>query len=133
MRVRSLIENSTFYCCGFLGGITWLPWMRCNVGLIYLGNHMFRQFCCLVAAYLAGCATQSPQSLPTQPMASTLPPKYLSIMQFKDCLATQQVSSYRSWCMPGEKPTQCPATSWAQLQALQGSDQMPACPAETVP
>jgi len=101
---------------------------------------MLRPFYCIVlAACLAGCSAQQPkapalnaaeQSLPSMPMASALPPKYLSVVQFKDCLATQQISSYRAWCMPSEKPAQCPATSWSQLQALQGTDRVPACPAE---
>jgi hypothetical protein len=74
--------------------------------------------------------TAPEQNQPTQPMAATLPPKYLSIPQFKDCLATQQINTYRAWCMPSAKPAQCPATSWAQLNALQGKDQIPACQAE---
>jgi len=101
---------------------------------------MFRPFYCLVvAASLAGCSAQptkahalkeADQSLPSTPMASVLPPKYLSISQFKDCLATQQISTYRAWCMPSVKPALCPATSWAQLNALQGKEQIPACQAE---
>lgn len=101
---------------------------------------MSRPFYCLVlAASLAGCSAQptkapalneADQSLPSTPMASALPPKYLSVPQFKDCLATQQISTYRAWCMPSAKPAQCPATSWEQLNALQGQDQMPACPTE---
>jgi hypothetical protein len=101
---------------------------------------MLRPFNCLVvAASLAGCSAQptkppalkeADQSLPSRLIASALPPKYLSVPQFKDCLATQQINTYRAWCMPSAKPAQCPATSWAQLNALQGKDQIPACQAE---
>jgi uncharacterized lipoprotein len=109
----------------------------------FQGTLMLRPFHCLVvAASLAGCSAQptkapalkqADQSLPSTPMASALPPKYLSVPQFKDCLNTQQISTYRAWCMPSVKPAQCPATSWSQLQALQGSDRVPACSAETSP
>lgn len=83
------------------------------------------------AAIVPSASTNTPeQSRPTQAMAAALPPKYLSVPQFKYCLATQAISTYRVWCMPSQKPAQCPASSWAQLNALQGQDQIPKCQAE---
>jgi hypothetical protein len=58
---------------------------------------------------------------------AALPPKYLRIKDFKLCLATQQIKTYRTWCMPSEKPDSCPATSWEQLKAFTGSDKVPDC------
>jgi len=63
--------------------------------------------------------------------AAALPPKYLGIKDFKLCLATQEISSYRAWCMPSEKPENCPATSWKELKALTGTDKLPDCPANS--
>lgn len=66
--------------------------------------------------------------------SAALPPKYLGIKDFKQCLAVQQISSYRAWCMPSEKPLSCPATSWDELKALTGNDRVPDCPpAATLP
>jgi len=63
--------------------------------------------------------------------AAALPPKYLEVKDFRRCLATQQIGSYRAWCIPAAKPESCPATSWDQLQALGGKDQVPDCPARS--
>lgn len=87
---------------------------------------------------LSGCAmtTQTSTTAPTEhshaarPMASALPPKYLFVPQFKDCLSTRSTGSYQAWCMQPTKPERCPDTSWEQLKALQGHDQLPACPNE---
>ncbi|MBS1229503.1 MAG: hypothetical protein H6R17_2780 [Proteobacteria bacterium] len=63
--------------------------------------------------------------------SAALPPKYLGIKDFKQCLAVQQIGSYRAWCMPSEKPQSCPAASWDELKALAGSDRIPDCPIES--
>lgn len=62
--------------------------------------------------------------------SAALPPKYLGIKDFKQCLATQETNTYRSWCMPAEKQGSCPSTSWEQLKALTGIDKVPDCPSE---
>ena len=80
---------------------------------------MIRPLANVVAAALLAAATNS---------AAALPPKYLAVQDFKACLSTQQISTYRAWCMPAKKPENCPAASWAQLKALRGTDQVPACP-----
>ncbi len=100
---------------------------------------MLRLICSLILAVcMAGCGAQPPKdaavkkAAASQPSVSMAAPKYLSIKQFKDCLATQTVNRYQSWCMPPEKPSSCPATSWEQLQGLQGYERIPACiPAAT--
>ena len=65
--------------------------------------------------------------------AAALPPKYLAIKDFKQCLAVQEFATYRAWCLPAAKPESCPAASWAELTALTGSDRIPDCPATTKP
>ena len=62
---------------------------------------------------------------------AALPPKYLAVKDFKQCLAVQKFSTYRAWCMPAGQPASCPATSWAELNALTGSDRVPDCPTPT--
>ncbi|SFM93714.1 hypothetical protein SAMN05660284_00026 [Formivibrio citricus] len=65
----------------------------------------------------------------TASSSAALPPKYLGIKDFKLCLATQEINTYRAWCMPAGKPESCPAASWEQLKALTGTDKLPDCPA----
>jgi hypothetical protein len=60
--------------------------------------------------------------------ASALPPKYLAVPAFRECLAQQQVRSYTAWCLPSSRPDLCPADSWGRLNALTGIDKLPACP-----
>lgn len=63
--------------------------------------------------------------------SAALPPKYLAVEDFKRCLATQEINGYRAWCLPPEKPVDCPPPSWAELKALAGNDQLPACPVKS--
>ena len=60
--------------------------------------------------------------------AAALPPKYLAVKDFKQCLAVQEFGTYRAWCMPAQQPASCPAPSWAELTALAGNDRVPDCP-----
>ncbi|MEC5206436.1 hypothetical protein QF022_001392 [Vogesella perlucida] len=64
------------------------------------------------------------------PVYAVLPPKYLSVPDFKQCLSEQNEGSYSSWCQPAKKPKACPRVSWRQLRALQGNDAVPACRAK---
>lgn len=57
------------------------------------------------------------------------PPKYLSVRDFRQCLASEPHDSYRTWCLPAQQPQQCSDDSWQQLQALQGDDRVAACAA----
>ena len=59
---------------------------------------------------------------------AALPPKYLAVKDFKQCLSVQESGTYRAWCLPAQKPQNCPATSWAELTALTASDRVPDCP-----
>ena len=63
--------------------------------------------------------------------SAALPPKYLGVKDFKQCLATQPIDTYRVWCMPKQKPEACPATSWNELKALDGRDRIINCSADT--
>jgi hypothetical protein len=56
-----------------------------------------------------------------------LPPKYLSIKDFKSCLATKDMDTWTAWCIPAEKPDACPDESWQQLNSLTGKDKVPNC------
>ena len=59
--------------------------------------------------------------------ADVLPPAYLGLDRFQQCLMEQPRGSYRSWCMPEKRPQACPKTSWKQLRSLQGDQRIPAC------
>ena len=63
--------------------------------------------------------------------SAALPPKYLGVKDFKQCLATQPIDTYRVWCMPEQKPEACPAASWNELKALDGRDRIIDCSADT--
>jgi len=56
-----------------------------------------------------------------------LPPKYLAVKHFKQCLATKDMGSWQAWCMPVTKPKACPTSSWKQLNDLTGQDRIPNC------
>jgi hypothetical protein len=77
--------------------------------------------------YLALAASLAALALPVY---AVLPPKYLSVPDFKQCLSEQNEGSYSSWCQPAKKPKACPRVSWRQLRALQGNDAVPACRAK---
>ena len=59
---------------------------------------------------------------------ATLPPKYLEVADFQQCLAVEEVATYSTWCLPAIRPENCPVGSWEKLQALSGSDKLPDCP-----
>lgn len=73
-----------------------------------------------------GAGGQS-RSVPSGSTASTLPPKYLEVDQFRQCLALKQVGAHQQWCMPASRPDSCPAQSWDRLNGLQGGDRVPNC------
>ena len=62
---------------------------------------------------------------------AALPPKYLAVKDFKQCLAVQESGTYHAWCLPPAKPQNCPTASWDELKALTGNDRVPDCPAAT--
>ena len=45
-------------------------------------------------------------------------PSYLSVTDYKQCLATADHGSWKGWCMPSVKPDNCPADSWTKLKQL---------------
>ena len=59
---------------------------------------------------------------------AALPPKYLEVADFKQCLQGQEMGTYSAWCLPAEKLQACPVESWEKLQALTGTDKLPDCP-----
>ena len=62
---------------------------------------------------------RSDSSLTSEPIGKdVLPPAYLQVNQFKDCLSQADRGTWKAWCMPANRPEHCPAASWKQLQAL---------------
>ncbi|MDG2286828.1 MAG: hypothetical protein P8N43_15085, partial [Alphaproteobacteria bacterium] len=50
---------------------------------------------------------------------AVLPPEYLSVPHFKQCLSTADQGTWQSWCVPLIKPKDCPCSSWLALQNSQ--------------
>ena len=73
---------------------------------------------CLLGALLPWVASHA---------LAVLPPAYLSVPKFKQCLATQQTGTSRTWCLPSRKPRSCLAASWKQLRSQADSDHLPRC------
>ena len=59
--------------------------------------------------------------------AAVLPPKYLSIDGFKNCLGTKTQGAAQMWCLPKQQPKQCADKAWESLNSLQGNDSVPSC------
>ena len=64
---------------------------------------------------------------------AALPPKYLEVEGFQQCLAEKEVGSYSVWCLPEEKPDACSAESWKKLLEFSGNDQLPDCRSAVTP
>ncbi|ROS00245.1 hypothetical protein EDC56_2883 [Sinobacterium caligoides] len=48
-----------------------------------------------------------------------LPPEYLQIPNWKDCLSTENMGSFSEYCMPTtDKPANCPQASWDKLKEI---------------
>ena len=56
--------------------------------------------------------------------SASLPPAYLSVKGFKNCLKTQSYGTWRGWCLPKDRPSSCLKASWKQLQ---GQADLPSC------
>jgi hypothetical protein len=46
----------------------------------------------------------------------SLPPSYLSIPGFKQCTQTKNMGSWKSICIPTDKPIICNVQTWKKLQ-----------------
>ena len=44
-----------------------------------------------------------------------LPPPYLGVPNFKQCLGTYSLDSSTHWCIPANRPENCPESSWSDL------------------
>ncbi len=49
---------------------------------------------------------------------NTTTPEYLSVPEFKSCLDTEAVQDAELWCLPKNKPSNCPDESWSKLQTV---------------
>lgn len=59
--------------------------------------------------------------------ATVLPPKYLSVLDFQQCISKQSAGSYDTVCLPVARPAQCPKSSWRELSQLSGGQKVPRC------
>ncbi len=48
----------------------------------------------------------------------SLPPAYLSVKGFKDCLSTQDMGGWTAYCLPNNKPETCTDDSWLKLTKI---------------
>ncbi len=55
--------------------------------------------------------------------ASVLPPAYLQVDGFQQCLKSQSKGSWHAWCLPQNQPSACHDQAWEQLQSMD----IPAC------
>lgn len=46
----------------------------------------------------------------------TYTPKYVQIKGFEKCLGTKSMGSWKSWCLPKNKPSQCANSAWQELK-----------------
>ncbi|KAF7640476.1 hypothetical protein Mgra_00000297 [Meloidogyne graminicola] len=46
---------------------------------------------------------------------SALPPKYLGLCNWKDCVGEKEEGTHKSLCLPETKPEACPQETWEQL------------------
>lgn len=61
------------------------------------------------------------------PTFAALPPKYLAVPQFQQCLVQKTVEQYQIWCVPEQRPKACPLASWQQLLALKNEGELTSC------
>ncbi len=48
----------------------------------------------------------------------SLPPAYLSVNGFKNCLNTQDMGGWTAYCLPNDKPDACTDDSWSKLTKM---------------
>ena len=60
----------------------------------------------------------TPNTIAIAPTAKTqmLPPKYLSVKNWKSCTSSKETGTYSQVCLPKQKPTLCSQESWDALQ-----------------
>ncbi len=56
-----------------------------------------------------------------------LPPAYLKVKNFKACLAQADQGTWKAWCLPSQRPKNCPVSSWKQLQVSPARDGLSIC------
>lgn len=72
--------------------------------------------------------SQSSHQVSPKPIGQgVLPPAYLQIKNFKDCLSTVNRGTWKAWCLPASRPKACSAASWKQLQDSSSSDGLSSC------
>jgi hypothetical protein len=59
--------------------------------------------------------------------SKALPPSYLTVKGFKQCLKTQSMGSWSAWCMPKQKPADCLSSSWNELEKITARGGLTAC------
>ncbi|KAF7637085.1 hypothetical protein Mgra_00003474 [Meloidogyne graminicola] len=56
-----------------------------------------------------------------------LPPSYLSVPQFKECLQFKEIGGKTRWCLPKTKPVACPDASWGELTKCEINGEIQKC------
>jgi hypothetical protein len=58
---------------------------------------------------------------------AALPPKYLAVPHWRQCLSQQSMGSYDIVCLPAGRPAECPQSSWRALNRLHEEQRPPPC------
>ncbi len=66
-------------------------------------------------------------TIPLEYANAVVPPRYLSVPNFQQCLSQQSRGTYDIVCLPAARPAQCPAASWKALRRLSGDQKVPRC------
>lgn len=66
-------------------------------------------------------------TIPLEQANAVLPPRYLSVPDFQQCLSQQSKGTYDTVCLPAARPAHCPAASWKALRRLSGDQKVPRC------
>ncbi|MFY9656983.1 MAG: hypothetical protein WAK01_10405 [Methylocystis sp.] len=58
---------------------------------------------------------------------AALPPKYLAVPNWRQCLSQQSMGSYDIVCLLAQRPAECPRSSWRALNRLDEDQRPPPC------
>lgn len=90
-----------------------------SIGAIMSTSHNYQQETGYAAAATSRMleATIDTEPTATDSLTSTLPPTYLSIDGWENCLSVQSIGTSTQYCLPSLKPSACLKLSWGSLTA----------------
>jgi len=50
--------------------------------------------------------------------SASIPPAYLQVAKFKNCLDTEDMGGWQGYCLPEERNNDCPLKSWDKLKTM---------------